>query len=63
MCCSWTVNCVGVFFCDLGLDFFDVTMETFVMEKSYYDFGTAEELKELWEAELDPVSLFGQLSC
>ncbi|XP_072390655.1 cyclic AMP response element-binding protein A isoform X1 [Diabrotica undecimpunctata] len=29
-------------------------METYIVDKSFYDFGTAEELKELWEADLDP---------
>lgn len=33
-------------------------MESFIVDKSFYDFGTAEELKELWEADLDPVSGF-----
>lgn len=30
------------------------------MDKSFYDIDSADELKELWEADLDPVSY---LSC
>lgn len=36
---------------------FVVAMETFAVDKSFYDIDSADELKELWEADLDPVSL------
>lgn len=26
------------------------------MDKSFYDIGSADELKELWDSDLDPVS-------
>lgn len=35
---------------------FTVAMETFAVDKSFYDIDSADELKELWEADLDPVS-------
>lgn len=34
-----------------------VTMETFAVDKAFYDIGSADDLKELWDdADLDPVS-------
>lgn len=32
-------------------------METFAVDKSFYDIASADELKELWDSDLDPVSL------
>jgi hypothetical protein len=31
-------------------------METFAVDKSFYDIGTSD-LKELWDSDLDPVSV------
>lgn len=37
-------------------------METFAVDKAFYDIGsTADELKELWDSDLDPVSLIDYL--
>lgn len=33
-------------------------METFAVDKAFYDIGSADDLKELWDSELDPVSTF-----
>lgn len=32
-----------------------IKMETFSVDKSFYDIGTSD-LKELWDSDLDPVS-------
>lgn len=38
-------------------DSLPVTMETFAVDKAFYDIGSADDLKELWDdADLDPVS-------
>jgi hypothetical protein len=33
-----------------------IKMETFSVDKSFYDIGTSD-LKELWDSDLDPVSV------
>lgn len=37
-------------------------METFSVDKSFYDIGTSD-LKELWDSDLDPVSVMLWIVC
>jgi hypothetical protein len=37
-------------------------METFSVDKSFYDIGTSD-LKELWDSDLDPVSVILWIVC
>lgn len=37
---------------------FLIAMESFAVDKSFYDIATAEELRELWDTDMDPVSVF-----
>lgn len=31
------------------------TMETFAVDKAFYDIGSPDDLKEFWDSDLDPV--------